>query len=281
MDFSENLSMNPKYEVQEEHFSGKQFCLHCIIVHPGEVKYEYHLSDDTKHDAIFAKAVLQDIFNDRNIKDETVMIKSDNAPTQYKNLHAFHSMQELADEFNITIIRIYGAAGHGKGLIDSMSTFGCKSILRRDIVGQDRWFSKSEEISDYLSLRGESRMRYTTIHPVQLDNERMKKRDGVSIAKCMSKHLFVFKPNSPIITSGEYLCDCEECLQLNFDNCVKIPGLHCDDMEDLETVTLEEDFDECNLDENDNGKQAYMYEFIEPPSTFFIYLFIDISNPDS
>ena len=35
MVFSENIAMKPKFEVQEAHFSGKQYSLHCSIVEPG------------------------------------------------------------------------------------------------------------------------------------------------------------------------------------------------------------------------------------------------------
>ena len=41
-------------------------------------------------------------------------------------------MQNLADRFNVVIVRILGVAGHEKGLIDAMSSFGVKSILRGD-----------------------------------------------------------------------------------------------------------------------------------------------------
>ena len=46
LDFSKNLSLRPKDEVQSAHFSGKQFTLHCSIVEPTENRYHYHLSDD-------------------------------------------------------------------------------------------------------------------------------------------------------------------------------------------------------------------------------------------
>ena len=52
LDFSENLTMKPKFEAQGAHFSGKQFTLHCAIVKPKGPKYVYHLSDDTTHDHI-------------------------------------------------------------------------------------------------------------------------------------------------------------------------------------------------------------------------------------
>ena len=57
--------------------------------------------------------------------------------------------QKLADEFNLRIIRIYGVAGHGRDTIDAMSSFGVENVLRRDILTQDMFFDKSEEIVEY------------------------------------------------------------------------------------------------------------------------------------
>ena len=47
--------------------------------------------------------------------------------------------------YNVRIVQIYGAAGHGKDLIDAMSNSGVTSILKRDIVGLDVWFSDNRE----------------------------------------------------------------------------------------------------------------------------------------
>ena len=84
-DFSENISLKTKIDFQEGDFSGKQYVLHCSTVHPGEVNFIYHLSDDTTHDPSFVQQVLENIFDRWEIRDETVIINSDNAPTQYKN----------------------------------------------------------------------------------------------------------------------------------------------------------------------------------------------------
>ena len=131
LDFSQNLSLRPKDEVQSAHFSGKQFTLHSAIVEPVQYRYHYHISDDTKHDPSFVDYVVQDIIAKYNIKDEDFWIQSDNAPTQYKTKHAFSLYQKLVDDFNLLIIRTYGASGHGKGVIDAMSSFGAKNILRQ------------------------------------------------------------------------------------------------------------------------------------------------------
>ena len=93
--------MKPKFEVQDAHFSGKQYYLHCSIVEPGTQKYFYHLSDDTTHNPEFAHEVL---FDKLSIKNETIMIKSDNVPTQYKNKYAFNSIQTLSNDYNVKII---------------------------------------------------------------------------------------------------------------------------------------------------------------------------------
>ena len=79
------------------------------------------------------------IFLKNRINHGIVMIKSDNTPTQYKNNWGFSSTQHLTDKYNVTILRVYGAAGHGKGLTDAMSSFRVKNILRQSINTND-WF---------------------------------------------------------------------------------------------------------------------------------------------
>ena len=107
---------------------------------PGEVKFVYHLSDDATHDLSFVQEVLEDIFGRWKIIDKTIAVKSDcNARTQYKSKCSFESYSSLAKKYNVSIIRIYGAAGHGKGVIDAMSSFAVKSIMKRDIIGCIIW----------------------------------------------------------------------------------------------------------------------------------------------
>ena len=72
-----------KYKKQEAHFLGKYYTLHCTIVQPW--KFLYHLSNDTNHYSSFVHQLLEDIFDRCEIRDETVVIKSYNAPNQYKN----------------------------------------------------------------------------------------------------------------------------------------------------------------------------------------------------
>ena len=47
-------------------------------------------------------------------------------------------------------------------MIDAMSSFGVKSVLRRDIILDIR-FSENKEICEYLTFRGEGRMLYARL----------------------------------------------------------------------------------------------------------------------
>ena len=146
LDFSQDISLRPKDEVQSAHFSGRQFIFHCVIFDPSEMRYHYHLSDDTKHDAVFVDHVLHDTIARYGIKSEDFWIESDNASSQYKRNHSFGLLQQVADKFGLKIICTYGAAGYGKAAIDGTSSFGVKNIFRKDIVTCDLFFNSSEVI---------------------------------------------------------------------------------------------------------------------------------------
>ena len=233
--------MKPKFEVQDAHFLGKQYSLHCSIVEPGTHKYFDHLSDNTTHDLEFAHKVLVDLFDKLSIKNETMMIKSDNASTQYKNKYAFNSMQTLSNNYDIKIIRIYGAAGHRKGLIDAMSRCCVKSILLCDIVGLDQWFADSKEVCQYLRFRKEW---FTQILTQRLLTKGGPEKKAIKIKGCILGHLLVYEPNSAKILMKEYLCDYESCLNLEFTFCKK-PFASVGEIGD--------DFlEECMVDEDDD-----------------------------
>ena len=90
------------------------------------------------------------------------------AKTLLFKLDHFGSYQQLANKYNSIIIRVYGAAGHGRGLIDDMSSFGVKGILRRSIIGKDIFFADSNEIKEYLESIGDERMLYRVVDETEL-----------------------------------------------------------------------------------------------------------------
>ena len=81
MDFSQNIALKIKNDVQTAHFLGKQQSVHCSIVidENDALSYVYHVSDDTGQDPTFIDEVLNDIFLRWNICNETILLKSDNA----------------------------------------------------------------------------------------------------------------------------------------------------------------------------------------------------------
>ena len=278
MDFSQNIALKTKNEVQTAHFSGKQQSLHCSIVidENDALSYVYHLSDDTGHDPTFVNEVLNDIFLRWNICNETILLKSDNAPNQYKDKYAFAYYQDLANKYNVRIVRLYGAAGHGKGLIDAMSSFGVKSILRKDIVTGDVWYKNSEEMCKHLRkvqperTKGDKTMIYQHLDPVKIDAKRMT-RPQLPIAGCMKQHLFDYKPGSKKILCKEFLCDCLQCLQLDFDKCVKLSAEN--PVAPVDSIHHE---DEGSLNIDEENESHKVFEFVAVPS--FVALISEDSN---
>ena len=84
MDYSENISGSPKYEVRDAHFNKRQYTLHCTVAHHAENNdYIYHLSGNRSHNAAFSFTVINDLMSMHNGM-EVVHFKSDNCP--YVNL---------------------------------------------------------------------------------------------------------------------------------------------------------------------------------------------------
>ena len=209
--FLQNLALRPKDEVQSAHFFGKQLTPHCSIVNPVNNRYHFHLSDDTNHDSIFVDHAIGDIIDKYNIPNEDLWIQNDNASSQYENKYSFEVLNKLASEFNLRIIRTYGAAGHGKGAIDGMSSFAVKNVLRKDIVNHDVFFNKSEEAVDYLEIK-RPHFSYTYLPSDDVVKSRIENNESMIIKECMKQHLMVFTKNEPILCK-EYLCLCSLCLE--------------------------------------------------------------------
>ena len=195
------------------------------------------------------------------------MDTDDNAPFQYKNKHVFRFYQKLADEFNLRIIRTYGAAGHGKGVIDAMSSFGAKNILRHDIVTLDAFFNSSESIVDYLAKK-KPQFSYTNVpaHKVALQRFKLK-QDPLEIKDCMKQHLFIFEKGKYILLK-EYLCDCNHCFNFKFECCEesKYEG-------SSEVITDDDLF--ADEDEELN-KEEQIFDFVEVPS--YVTLFTGVNT---
>ena len=135
-----NITQPHKCEPQASHFDKEQCSLHCTVKYTDSGnKYLYHLSDDKKHDFAFTSSIVQRLINheSENEASSFIRIKSDNCSAQYKCKTVFNFYHNFSKEKNKTIIVYYGAAGHGKGLVDAMSAFGVKTPLKRAVIEQD------------------------------------------------------------------------------------------------------------------------------------------------
>ena len=228
--------------------------MHCAIVEPVQCRYHYHISDDTKHDPFFVDYVVRDIIAKCNIKDEDFWIQSDNAPTQHKSKYAFSLYQKLADDFNLRIIRTNGASGHGKCVIDAMSSFRAKNILRHNIIMQDVLFNDSDSIVNYLATKKPD-YSYTHVPALAVVAKRNAPHTPKEIKYCMKQHMMVFQSNKDVILK-DYLCESNPCRRFGFDNC----GREVEEDQNL-------DVEDYYFAEEDNGSQdEQIFDFVDIPS---------------
>ena len=145
-----------------------------------------------------------------------------------------------------------------------ISSFGVKAILRRDTVAFDRWFDNSSEIVECLTLRGDCRMDYIHVGSKIVDEVRQKP-EGKQIPKCMSGHLFVYKSNSDDVLMREYLCACENCIELKFEDCyVYGKGVDKNIIDDEINHKISEEANDCALDEDYENidRMSELFEFV-------------------
>ena len=80
-------------------------------------------------------------------------------------------------------------------------------------------------------------MSYTNLDLKSIDGKRLNK-EGYKVKGCMSQHIFEYVSNSKTVYNSEYLCECEECINLNFSSCLK------------EAIELDETVEQVNVESN-------------------------------
>ena len=270
-DYSENISMSPKYEPQDAHFSSKQTSLHCSVVYsPTDDKplHAYHISDNKKHDSAFTILVTKDLlgYYEDYLDYPLIRIKSDNCTTQYCCLYVFEAYQKLAIDKNKTVLLYYGVNGHGKGLVDAMSGFGLKCPLRRHIITEDFFFNTDKELVAFCQkIHAGDDHKYFKLLPSDLIvEEQLKKCKGLPIPGCQKTRMLSF------FTDGtwqmkRHLCSCDFCKQGLFSRCIGelTPSTSTAHMDDLDDGLQE-------LDETEDMDPA-MFEFISTDSIVAMY----------
>ena len=188
---------------------------------------------------------------------QIIRFKSDNCAVQYKCLHVFPKWRLLAMSHNKTILVYYGVSGHGKGLVDAMSSFGVKHPLRKAIIQKDFFFHSAEDIHRFLRLEMADRQnrQYFVIEKEKLEEKRQADHEVLKVDGCMKRHMFSYFPDGSVQVKDN-ICDCVNCLEGNFiqckDECGKVivcgEQLVVQNPDDSHADIIEEDEDDDEVD---------------------------------
>ena len=224
IDFPENLANTPKHQPQDAHFNQRQSSLCCTVqITLGDAKdnrYIYHLSDINVHNASYTSAVTEDLHN-ISYNSGIFRVKSDNCKAQFKCRYVFGRWSAFSREKNVKVILYYGVKGHGKGLVDSMSSFGVEEPLRREIINEDFWYQNSYEIVQYLKTKcvDDRSKVYKVIDSDDLiSREERKKEYDLKIIGLEKLCMLSFSPDWTV-KGARYYCACSVCICGDFDEC--------------------------------------------------------------
>ena len=103
-------------------------------------------------------------------------------------------------------------------------------------------------VSIWICVRTHPRMSYSVIDQAAVDRKRMEKK-ARKIDGCMVKHPFDYKPGESGICATEFLCDCDNCLNFRFEDCLrKETPLEESMLNESETSNVTTD--DCYLDDS-------------------------------
>ena len=157
IDFSEKLKVISKQEAQSQHWNQKGIIVHSGIMQEGGVKsYHAHLSDDRFQDQVFVNHVLDKMLEESSLKEgDKLIIESDNCTSQYKCAEHFSGLQDIARKYKVTVIRVYGVAGHGKGEVDHVGGLA-KVCVRREIAAGEALYNSEDMVECLKNKFGDS-----------------------------------------------------------------------------------------------------------------------------
>ena len=183
---------------QSAHFNKDQYTLHGTVAHSLDEdafnKYIYHFSNDTSHDSQFSYANVDELVTN-NDQCLIFSFKSDNCSQQYKSRFVFANWRALKN--NKTIILYYGVSGHGKGLVDSMSSFGVKGPLLKSIIIDKIFVNDVEQVKEHLEQKHLDKPNwvYKVVSEDHLAEIRKQLREEFKILQCGKLHLIAFFPD--------------------------------------------------------------------------------------
>ena len=278
VDFSENLSIPVKFEPQSLHWSHEQVTVHSGILKCNGVKtYHPYISDDKKHDQQFVHIALNEMLSEAELPtgdDAYVIIESDNCTSQYKSAAHFHSIQQISNEKNVKIVRVYSIAEHGKGEVDHVGGIA-KTAIRRD-VEKGGFFENAEQAVEFLQLKFHEHCDPSyyvkEIKPETIQHRREKVKldvydsiDGSSLFQVM-----VFTPHEDL-RAAQRICLCNDCKK-SYGSCslfttysVNVGKLKGNTLRSAMAMEISDD-NADNEDNDDVDSNSVVHEFLLPGS---------------
>ena len=138
------------------------------------------------------------------------VIESDYYNSQYKSAAHFHSIQQLCNKLNVTIIRVNGIAEHSKEEVEHVG--GLAKVAVRKAVAQGEFFADSTDAVSYLKdqLKDKENLTYVVIQILEEDLSILRPESQLKVyptTEGSSKfQVMLFKPNSESVRAAERLC---------------------------------------------------------------------------
>jgi hypothetical protein len=218
VDFSENLTIDIKWEPQSLHWSKKQVTVHSGIVKSSDGQKTYHpyVSDSREHDQPFVYiAVKNMLLTTEKNSANVILMESDNCSSQYKSSEHFHDLQKISDEEKKTVVRFDGVEGHGKGEVDHVG--GIAKVSARDEMTRGTIFENAAHIVSHLINKfgandnPEYDIKELTVKDLENERDLRRKKVYKTIDGSASWHVLVFNPGQTYFSAAPRMCICEQC----------------------------------------------------------------------
>ena len=96
IDFSENLTLQYKEDIQSTYYTKKQLTVHSgILKHKEHKSYHIYVSDTRIHDQPFVRLSIDEMLSTTDDGYVFILIESDNCGSQYKSAEHFFDMQVI------------------------------------------------------------------------------------------------------------------------------------------------------------------------------------------
>ena len=212
------------------------------------------------------KEIILKIDYSENIQSGVLVLRSDNYSSQFKSKYTFANLMSLAEKYDILIVWFYGEPGHGRGLVDAMSSFGCKAPLRSVILTQDKWFHNASEMKSYLTelFHDDHTRKYFIIDAASNASKRKQERDEFVINGCHQMPMISVSPDDTFSTRTILDSEARKLLKLEFD--VDDEENNQDDI-DVAADTL------FNCSDDEIIKNDVLFDIITPGT------FVDLRTP--